>query len=292
VRPVPTDDARPEYISTRRIGDATVTVISEGTLEWSPKMNAPEDELKRAIPELLERGRFTLGLNVAHVAVGDASILIDPGFDDPASSWQTRFAAKWPGSRRSPGLRAALDRLGVDPSAVTHVLITHAHGDHFAGVTLERNGRDVVRFPHADHFIGRRDWLENPAREDPSSELAERVGAVDRAGLLQTVAEEREVAPGITMVPAPGETPGHCIVRVRSAGGSFYYVGDLFHHPCEVEHPGWVPANRDLVATRASRSRVYAETATSGATVVFSHDRFPAWGRIRATTGAFQWENG
>ncbi len=286
-----TRDGRPEYVSTRMIGDAAITIISEGTLEWSPKMGAPEDELRRAIPELAERGKLTLGLNVAHVALGEASILIDPGCDDPASSWQERFAAKWPGSRRSPGLRAGLARIGVDPSAVTHVLITHAHADHFAGVTVEREGRDVVRFPRAGHFIGHQDWLENPARDDPSSELAERLGAVDRIGLIQVVDEEREVAPGVTMIPAPGETRGHCIVRMHSAGRSFYYVGDLVHHPCEVEHPGWMPANRDPVATRTSRGRVFAEAAANRATVVFSHDLFPAWGRILATGGAFRWES-
>lgn len=288
---MPAADAPPEYVSTRMIGDAVVTVISEGTLEWSPKMEAPADELRRAIPDLAERGRFTLGLILAHVALGDASIVIDPGCDDPASSWQEGFAAKWPGLRRSPGLRAGLTRLGVDPSAVTHVLITHAHDDHFAGVTVERDGHDVVRFPRAGHFIGRRDWLENPARDDPSTALAKRLGAVDRTGLIQVVDEEREVAPGVTMIPAPGETRGHCVVRVRSAGESFYYVGDLVHHPCEVEHPGWMPANRDPVANRASRSRVFAEATASRATVVFSHDRFPAWGRILATGGAFRWES-
>jgi glyoxylase-like metal-dependent hydrolase (beta-lactamase superfamily II) len=286
-----TRDGRLEYVSTRMIGDAAISVISEGTLEWAPKMDAPADELRRAIPELAERGRFTLGLNPAHVALGNASILIDPGFDDPASSWQERFAAKWPGSRRSPGLRAGLERIGVAPSAVTHVLITHAHGDHYAGVTVERDGRDVVRFPQACHFIGRKDWLENPAREDPASELAERLGVVDRTGLLEVVEAEHEVAPGVTMVPAPGETPGHCVVRVRSAGQSFYYMGDLFHHPCEVEHLGWMPANRDPVATGTSRRRVFAEAAESGATVVFSHDLFPAWGRILTIDGSFRWES-
>jgi glyoxylase-like metal-dependent hydrolase (beta-lactamase superfamily II) len=284
-------DGRLEYVSTRMIGDAAISVISEGTLEWAPRMNTPEDELWRAVPEIAGRGKFTLGLNLAHVALRQASILIDPGFDDPASSWQERFAAKWPGSRRSPGLRAGLDRLGVPPSAVTHVLITHAHGDHYAGVTVERDGRDVVRFPQARHFIGRQDWLENPAREDPGSELAGRLGVIDRIGLLEVVEAEREVTPGVTIIPAPGETPGHCVVRVRSAGQSFYYMGDLFHHPCEVEHPGWIPANRDPVATETSRRRVFAEAAASGATVVFSHDRFPAWGRILATNGGFRWES-
>ncbi len=92
------------------------------------------------------------------------------------------------------------------------------------------------------------------------------------------------------MIPAPGETPGHCMVRVRSGGETFYYVGDLFHHPCEVSHPDWIPPRRDLAATRASRSRLFAEAVPGRATVVFSHGRFPAWGRIIPAGGGFRWE--
>jgi glyoxylase-like metal-dependent hydrolase (beta-lactamase superfamily II) len=278
------------HVSTRQIGEARVTVISDGTLEWTPRIQAPADEVERAIPELAGRTMLTLGLNLAHVALGRASIVIDPGCDDPSSSWQEGFAAKWPGSRRSPGLQAGLTLIGVDPGGVTQVVITHAHADHFAGVTVERGGQDAVRFPNARHFIGRKDWEENPARRDPASDLMVRLGAVDRAGLLEVIDGEREVAPGVTMIPTPGETPGHSVVRVRSRGESFFYVGDLFHHPCEVEHVDWVPAGRDLAASRASRSRVFGEAASNRAIVVFSHDRFPAWGRIVPMGHAFGWK--
>lgn len=285
-----TMNAHAEYVASRRIGGARITVISDGTIEWAPKILAPEDEVRRAIPELAERGTLTLGLNLVHVALGAASIVIDPGCDDPSSSWQQRFAAKWPGLQRSPGLRAGLAIAGADPADVTHVAMTHAHGDHFAGVTVERSGRDVVRFPNARHFIGRKDWEESPARRDPASDLAVRLGAVERAGLLEMIDAERELAPGVTIIPAPGETPGHCVIRVHSGGESFYYVGDLFHHPCEVEHADWIPAGRDLAASRASRARVFGEAASRRATVVFTHDRFPAWGRIVPAGDSFGWE--
>lgn len=286
-----TADVRSDYIAARRVGDARVTVISDGTIEWSPKFQAPEDEMRRAIPEFGAKGTLTLGLNLAHVALEDVSLVIDPGCDDPETSWHERFAQKWPSWRRSPGLRAGLASIGVDPATVTHVLITHAHADHFGGLLEEQHGREVVRFPRARHWIGRRDWTENPARQDPTSELSVRLGAVERRNLLAVVEEENEVAPGVTMIPTPGETPGHCVVRIRSAGESFYYVGDLFHHPCEVEHPDWAPVNRDLAANRTSRLRVFAEAAASRATVVFSHARFPAWGTIFASADAFRWED-
>lgn len=279
-----------EFVASRQIGEAVVTVISDGTLRWTPKFPISDAERRRAMPDGDEAGTVTLGLNLAHVRFATASIVIDPGCDDPASAWAGEFAAKWPGLTRSPGLAAALRRIEVAPDSVTHVLITHAHEDHFAGVAAERGPELVPRFPHARHVVGRRDWEEHPARRDPKSALVRRLGLADRAGLLDTVDDAREIVPGVTIIPAPGETPGHCIVRVASAGRRFYYLGDLFHVPCEVEHVEWAPSNRDVAALASSRRRLLAEAAAPDAVLVFSHDRFPAWGRVVRTGAGYAWE--
>lgn len=244
-----------EFVASRRVGDATVTVVSEGTLVWAPRFPVSDAEFRRAVPEADAEGRIRLGLNLVHVRAGGASVVIDPGCDDPASAWQRAFAQKWPGCTRSPGLAAALARIGEAADGVSHVLITHAHADHFGGVAVERDGRRAPRFPRARHLLGRSDWDGNPARGEPGGDLAARLGLIERHGLLDLIDEERDVAPGVTVVPSPGETPGHVIVRVTSAGRRFYYLGDLVHHPCEVEHADWAPPNRDRAALRASRAR-------------------------------------
>ena len=279
-----------EFVASRRVGDATVTVISEGSLWWAPRFQISEEDRRRAMPEAGADGRIELGLNLVHLRTRDASILVDPGCDDPASSWQGHFAEKFPGVKRSPGLGAALAGAGVRPEAISHVVITHAHGDHFAGVAVDQGGAFALRFPHARHMIGRGDWAENPARREPSSDLAMRLGLADRLGLLSVVDGDYEIAPGVTMIPAPGETPGHAIVRLRSANESFYYLRDLFHHPCEVEHVDWFPPGRNPAALRASRERLIADAVLHSATLVFTHERFPAWGRIVRAGSGYRWE--
>lgn len=279
-----------EFVASRQVGEAVVTVISDGTLCWTPKFPISDAERRRAMPDADETGTVTLGLNLAHIRLGEASIVIDPGCDDPASAWAGGFSAKWPGLTRTPGLAAALRRIEVAPDSVTHVLITHVHEDHFAGVAMERGPDLVLRFPNARHVIGRRDWEEHPARRDPESALVRRLGLAERLGLLDPVDAAREVAPGVTIVPAPGETAGHCIVRVASAGRRFYYLGDLFHLPCEVEHVEWAPPNRDVASLAASRRRLLAEAAGRDNVLVFSHDRFPAWGRVVRTATGYAWE--
>jgi len=278
-----------EFVASRRVGEATVTVISEGTLDWAPRFPVSEDERRRAMPEADADGKVTLGMLLAHVRIGDASVLIDPGCDDPTSAWQHEFAAKWPGLTRSPGLAAALARIGVRADAISHVVITHAHADHYAGIAVERDGHLVPRFPRARHLLGRADWDGNPARRDPRSDFA-RLELINQHGLLDAVDGEREIAAGVTLIPTPGETPGHLAVRIESAGARFYYLGDLFHHPCEIEHADWIPPNRDAVSLRASRARIIAAGTSQPATLVFSHHRFPGWGRIVRADGGARWE--
>jgi glyoxylase-like metal-dependent hydrolase (beta-lactamase superfamily II) len=277
----------PAFVETRRVGGATVTVVSDGTFLWAPELRAPEAEWRRAIPEANDRGEIWLGHHMVLIRHEGAVILVDAGFDDPSptSSWMP------PRARRSPGVQAGLARIGVSPEQVTHVFLTHAHGDHIAGATVERDGQRLPRYPRARYLLGRRDWEGNPALEQPASLIALHLGALRRAGVLALQEGEREVVPGVTLIPSPGDSPGHYLLRLRSGGETFYAVGDLFHHACEVDHTGWASPGRDREAARVSREALNAAAAPAGATVVFTHEPFPPWGRIVAAgPGGHRWQ--
>ena len=147
------------HVSRRRVGDALVTIIHEGDGRWAPQLQAPEADWRAAMPEADAAGVVGLDFSSVHVALGDASLLVDCCFDDPAPGqpWEAMM-----GLRRTPGLEAGLALIGVRPEAITHVVVSHPHGDHLAGVTVERGGRRVARFPNARHLINRLDW--EPAR--------------------------------------------------------------------------------------------------------------------------------
>jgi glyoxylase-like metal-dependent hydrolase (beta-lactamase superfamily II) len=278
-------------ISSRRVGDATITIISEGTIVGPVQLQVPEAEWRHAISEVDSRGMHHFGLNIAHIQLGDASILIDTGgFDDPSSGMAQKFANIFPSFTPTPGLHTGLMHLGVTFDTITHVLITHAHSDHFSGVTTLRDGQPVASFPHARHLIAGGDWGQRPDQDQPSEEVLRTIGTIQQLGLLDVITNEYEVVPGVTMILAPGETPGHSIVGVHSDNQSFYYLGDLFHYACEVEHPDWTDPGRDPVTMRQSRDRLIAEASSDHALLVFSHAPFPGWGRIVQTATGYEWE--
>ena len=276
------------YVTARQFGAATVTLIDDGCLHWNPQLPVSEAERRRATPEAAADGTLALGLHVAHIRIGEASILVDTGYDDPSPA----FARTHPNFARSPGVRAGLASIGVQPGEITHVLFTHPHGDHFVAATIARDSARVPRYPGARYLLARRDWEGNPGREQPDSALMVHLGSLDRLGLLDLVGEAHEVVPGVTMIAAPGESPGHTIVRVSSGGAVFFFLGDLFHHACEVANPGWASPGRDRAALAASRGWLSAEAAATGATLAFSHEAFPPWGRIAAAADGYRWERG
>jgi glyoxylase-like metal-dependent hydrolase (beta-lactamase superfamily II) len=276
------------YISTRQIGDATISVINEALtrIPLTTVFSPPQVAWLRANGEADAEDCLVSYQAVILVQLADATILIDPAFDDPGTPWDQHYATTWPSVQRTPGMQAGLASLGISPAAVTHVVITHAHDDHFAGVLQG----DLPRFPNARHFIGRADWEDNPRRAQPEDDIATRLGRIAALGLLELVAGNRELAPGVAMLHAPGETPGHSIVRVESGGQTCYALGDLFHHGSEVEHLDWVSPWVDPPAMRASRDRLIAEALPLDATIVFTHDTFPPWGRIVRAGQGYRWQ--
>jgi glyoxylase-like metal-dependent hydrolase (beta-lactamase superfamily II) len=281
----------PSYISSRQIGQAVVCVVSDGVLRWEPRYPVAEADWRRALPEADASGRIWLGLNIVLIEADGARVVVDPALDDPGSSFDRWFAdVASIEIVRSPGLAAGMRLLGWEPEQVTHVVITHPHGDHYGGVARERDGAIETRFANARHFIGRADWMDNPARAEPGSELERRLGPVGRSGLLVLVDQEREIAPGVSLLPAPGETPGHLVVRLDSDGERLSVLGDLIHHACEVEHLDWAPPHADVAMLAKSRARLFPELARTGALAVSAHERFPPWRRIVAAGDGFRQE--
>ncbi|MCG5217607.1 MBL fold metallo-hydrolase [Streptosporangium sp. KLBMP 9127] len=146
---------------------------------------------------------------------GGRLVLVDTGIgaaDSPASSW-----APVPG-----GLRGELARVGVEPGQIETVVLTHLHSDHASGAVED----GVVAFPNARHVLQRAEI------EVASGAVAQQIvrPLEDR---LQVVDGEVEVLPGIRVIPAPGHTPGHQVVRV----GELVMTGDVVLHPVQLADP-------------------------------------------------------
>jgi glyoxylase-like metal-dependent hydrolase (beta-lactamase superfamily II) len=187
-----------------------------------------------------------------------------------------------------PGLVEQMAQIGVAPEDVTHVVITHLHFDHYTGVTKKQNGRFVPAFPQAQVYIGRSDWqLAEPQLTQPGSPESQTLAVLQQHGLLVLVDGEHELGQGVTILPAPGESPGHQIVQVQTAAHSLYCLGDLYHHEVEVEQPNWIVRWADAPGMTASRQALLPKLLAEDALLVAAH--IEGFGRLQSTATGLHW---
>jgi glyoxylase-like metal-dependent hydrolase (beta-lactamase superfamily II) len=160
---------------------------------------------------------------------------------------------------------------------------------HYSGIITRRDGAESLCFPRARHHLARADWdeLQDELR-DPESLERRTLGLARQAGLLDLVDGRRDLAGYVTIIPAPGETPGHQIVRVASEGQVLYCLGDLYHHPVEVDRPDWMVHWADRAANLSSRRMLADAALAENATLVAAH--IPGCGRLRSAGGGCRWE--
>jgi N-acyl homoserine lactone hydrolase len=97
-----------------------------------------------------------------------------------------------------------LKRIGIDPAEVDTMVLTHNHFDHAGGVEFFPNAhvyiqeREISRYLWAAGQPERLQWLTSAVDPDLMLWLVQR----SKAGKLTVVDGEREILPGLTLVPA------------------------------------------------------------------------------------------
>ena len=273
---------------TIALGNATLTIINVGDMmvNMAQEIGVPESEW-RPLYGADFAGARPYPSQCVHIALPDASVLVDAGDYAQAIALEPSFLP--PGYTPPPGLVEQLQSQGIRPEDITHVIVTHAHFDHYDGTTIERDGEYVPRFPNARVFLGRADWNNPETREslqDPTSLESHTFGVLHRRGLLQPVDGDLDVTSAVRIISAPGESPGHQLVRVQSQEQTFYCLGDLFHHPAEVERPAWMVKWADTTANLSSRHMLIKAALQENALLLAAH--MPV-GRVEGTLGHYRW---
>jgi glyoxylase-like metal-dependent hydrolase (beta-lactamase superfamily II) len=171
---------------------------------------------------------------------------------------------------------------GFDPATVDAVVCTHLHVDHVGWNTMLVDGEWCPTFPQSRYvFAGPeyRHWAAEPHRQRPEHD--DSIQPVVDAGLVELVDMDAEVAPGVTLVPTPGHTPGHCSVHLSSSGASGLITGDFIHHAVQVAAPDW-RSRFDTDGEQAERTRrEFIEAhADTDLLVIGTHFGGPGAGRI------------
>jgi glyoxylase-like metal-dependent hydrolase (beta-lactamase superfamily II) len=244
--------------------DAQIVVPNDGK---SFGTDAPAGEVAAVLrAAAAPTGEVTLSVNVLMVKGDGHIVLLDAG-----------TGPEWHGA-----LLASLKLTGVEPGAVTDILITHSHGDHVNGL-LSANGK--LAFPNAKIHMSEEEWewMKTKGSEHLVTSISDHVIAF-RAG--------ETVAPGIRSIPIEGHTPGHVGYEISSSGARLRDVGDLVHSSIiSLARPQWLNGfDRDAEGGRAARASMLAELARTHELVFAPHFPFPGVGYIVADGTGFTWQ--
>lgn len=181
------------------------------------------------------------------------------------------------------GLVDALAAAGYTPEHITHVVLTHMHGDHIGG--LMTNG--VPTFANASYVTGQAEfdfWAtsENGRFEQMVKPLAPK---------MSFIKDQDTVVPGVTSLASFGHTPGHMGYRVESDGQQLVLIADLAnHYVWSLAYPDWeVRFDMDKTQAAASRRAVLGMLAADKIPFVGYHMPFPALGYVAPRNGGFQY---
>ena len=273
-----------ELLAPFRLGAMHVVALSDGIGQQQPDdwfPGVPDEEWMAAVGATDPTATLPVNFGSFLVHRDETTVLIDTG-----NGRNTRG--------QHPGAAGLLDRMsevGVPPEDVDVVLLTHFHADH-VGWNLLDDG-EAITFPNARYYLHYMDlaYLNSEEHTGAGTDFSRsRVLPLREAGRLSTFEGEYEPVEGMTFIPTPGHTPGHCSIVLSSHGERLYIVGDAAPHTAHLEHPEWTPVF-DLDPAGASHSRrgLAERAAREDALVTGGHFPILTIGQIEVRDGRFHW---
>ncbi|WP_406485762.1 MBL fold metallo-hydrolase [Streptomyces phaeochromogenes] len=167
------------------------------------------------------------------------------------------------------------DEIG-DVEAVDVVINTHIHQDHVGWNTRLVDGQWRPTFPRATYLLPGADyeeWNRSRGSDAGADEVfLDSVLPVVDTGQASFYTGERVVDQNITIVAAPGHSPGSSVVMIVSAGESAVITGDIVHTPMQLAHPEQhLVFDADPVRAVSSRRTVLAAVADAGSIMLPAH---------------------
>ena len=283
----PKQGTQPAYFYRFGLGDAEVTVVSDGQLPLgAPKgtfIGVPDDDVKKMLTDnFMSPDNVVLEQNSPIVNTGDKLILFDTGMGTAKNFGPTT-------GRQQKSMNEA----GIKPEDIDAVVFSHAHIDHIGGV-VDESGK--VLFPNAQYYIAQSDvdfWTDESKGDGPLKDFIvhARKNLLPVRDRIVFFKDGQEFLPGVQAIAAPGHTVGHTIFMVTSNGKSFAYLGDLSHHPILLLEKPRMQFSYDTDPAQAAETRVKLldMLAANKVAVMAYHYAWPGLGHIAKTGEGFHY---
>jgi glyoxylase-like metal-dependent hydrolase (beta-lactamase superfamily II) len=263
-------------------GTYDVTVVSDGTLMLPIAMifpDAPVEDLKTLLGAVVDGDKAQFQVNVLLLKSGTDTILIDTGTGG--------------GFQPSAGtLMESIKAAGSDPSAVTKVIYTHAHGDHIAGTA----GKDGLNFQNATYHMAETEWNFWSPPDLASKMPKEMEGMILGIQSQMTAIKDKvsffkpgaEIVSGLAAIDTAGHTPGHVSFELAGGDGMIITGDAITNAAVFFPHPDWkFSFDADHATASANRKKLLDMAASAKKKLLGYHWPYPGIGMAEAKDGAW-----
>jgi len=190
------------------------------------------------------------------------TIVIDTGFDQRGAELRKRTIIH--------PVREGLAALGIDPSNISDVIITHLHYDHAGNNDLFLNATFHLQDKEMEFATGRcmcHQVMRHAYEIEDVLTMVRRV----YSGHVCFHDGDEELFPGITLHRIGGHSRGLQAVRVKTARGSVVIASDVAHHYAHLEQRRVFPVVDSVADVLEGYGKV-ERLATSKNHIVPGHD--------------------
>jgi len=229
--------------------------------------------------------RILQALNCLVIETPSGRVLVETGIGERIDE-KGRTMRGYEGPAILPALQAA----NVLPETIDYVALSHLHFDH-AGGLLRADGERA--FPHATVVAQKAEWQialdDNPRLV--ASYVQPELELVKSWGEQGWTDGEKELVPGVEVIPTGGHSSGHQAIVARGTGDdakTLVFLGDLFMRPWAA-NPRWVTAFDDFPLDSVSKKvELFGQAADEGWYIVLSHERTHPIGRLERDRDRFK----
>lgn len=261
-----------------KVGEYEITAINDGV--WLPDLkglirNASVEDMEKALAAQFQRtDKLVVPFTAMMVNTGSKLVLIDTGTAGMFVPTATTFTAN-------------LTAAGFDPKQVDTVVISHFHGDHINGIRTKDaelvypNAEVMVPAPEWAHWMDEGKVSATPENQRGNFKNTQRVfGSI--ANKVTRFEPGKEVAPGITSIPAYGHTPGHTAFAIASGKQSLLATVDTTNNAyLFVRNPDWqFSYDMDGPMAVETRKKLLDRAVADKMLIAGYHWPFPAVGHL------------